>query len=111
VLLLLNIDDLGRAVRVTGVIKIARLITMEGRVDNVLLVKSEQVAITDALLFIDYLTFVGHFVADFLSNILNNYVVTSKILVSKKAISVDLTRSNLYSLWLSLAQSVLHRNR
>jgi hypothetical protein len=65
------------------VVKIARFVAMESRINDILLVKPEEIAIADSLLFVDDFTFVRHLVANLLTNILNDNVVASKIVVSE----------------------------
>ena len=64
-------------------VKIARFVAMESRINDILLVKPEEIAIADSLLLVDDFTFVRHLVANLLTNILNDDVVASKIVVSE----------------------------
>ena len=69
--LVLNIDDLSRAVGVTGVVQVASLVPTESCIYYHFLVQTEEVAISDTFLFVDDLTFVCDFVSDLFSHILN----------------------------------------
>jgi hypothetical protein len=83
---------------------------MESRINDILLVKPEEIAIADSLLFVYNFTFVRHLVANLLTNILNDDVVASKIIVSEQSISMNLARTNLDPLRLGLTHSVFHGN-
>ena len=101
-LLLLHVDYFGRAISVARVIQIASLVSMEGRIDDVLFVKTEKIAVTNTFLFIDNLTFVGNFVADLLTYVFYHNFICSKILMGKEPIPVNLTWTNLNTLRLCL---------
>ena len=101
-LLLLHVDYFGRTVRVTRVIQIASLVSMEGRIDDVLFVKTEKIAVTNTFLFIDNLTFVGNFVADLFTYVFYHNFICSKILMGKEPIPVNLAWTNLNTLRLCL---------
>jgi len=101
-LLLLHVDYFGRAISVARVIQIASLVSMEGRIDNVLFVKTEKIAVTNTFLFIDNLTFVGNFVADLFTYVFYHNFICSKILMGKEPIPVNLAWTNLNTLRLCL---------
>lgn len=101
-LLLLHVDYFGRAISVARVIQIASLVSMEGRIDDVLFVKTEKIAVTNTFLFIDNLTFVGNFVADLLTYVFYHNFICSKILMGKEPIPVNLAWTNLNTLRLCL---------
>ena len=73
-LLLLNGNDLSGAIGVAGVIQISGAVPVEGRVDYILLVEPEEVAVTDSLMFVHDLSFVGDLVSDTFAYILNDDV-------------------------------------
>ena len=101
-LLLLHVDYFGRAISVARVIQRASLVSMEGRIDDVLFVKTEKIAVTNTFLFIDNLTFVGNFVADLLTYVFYHNFICSKILMGKEPIPVNLAWTNLNTLRLCL---------
>ena len=100
--LLLHVDNLGRAVRVTRVIQIASLVSMEGRINDILFVETEKVTITYALLLINNLTFISNFVSYFFTYVFYHNFVCRKILMSKEPIPMDLARTNFNTLRLCL---------
>ena len=83
-------------------IQIASLISMEGRIDYVLFVKTEKIAVANTFLFIDNLTFVCNFVADLLTYVFYHNVVRGKILMGKEPVPMNLARTNLNTLRLCL---------
>lgn len=83
-------------------VKVASLVTIKSGIDNVLLVQSKEIAITDAVLLVDNLSFVSHLVSYSFTNIFNDDVTGCQVFMSEEAIPVDLTRSHFHSLRLSL---------
>jgi hypothetical protein len=107
-LLLLNCDYFCRTIGVTRVIQIASLISMEGRIDDILFVKTEKIAVTNTFLFVDNLTFIRNFVTNLLTYVFYHNFICSKIFVGKESVPVNLARPNLNTLRLCLTQSVFH---
>ena len=101
-LLLLHVDYFGRAISVARVIQIASLVSMEGRIDDILFVKTEKIAVANTFLFIDNLTFVSNFVADLLTYVFYHNFVCCKILMGKEPIPMNLAWTNLNTLRLCL---------
>ena len=93
-LLLLHVDDLGGAVGITGVIQVTRFVPVERRIDDVLLVQTEQVTVTDAFHFIDNFALVGHLISDTLSYILDDNVPRCQVLQSEETIAMDFARAD-----------------
>lgn len=107
-LLLLNGYDLSGAIGIAGVIQISSAVPVEGRIDNILLIEPEEVAVADSLMFVYDLTLVGDLVPDAFPYVLNDDVSGSQVLVREEPIPVNLARSDLDALWLGLAESILH---
>ena len=92
-------------------VQVPGLVTIEGSVDDVLLVQAEELAIAYALHLIDDLPLVGNLVSDPFTDILNHDICWGKIFKSEQSVAMNLTRSNFHLLWLSLAHSILHSHR
>ena len=76
-LLLLDIDDLGRTICIAGVVEVPCLVSMEGGIYDILLVQTEKIAITDSLLLIDDFAFVCDLISDSFANILDHDITRS----------------------------------
>ncbi len=71
---------------------------MEGRINDILFVQTEEIAVADSLHFVNNLAFVCNFVADLFTYVFYHNIVGGKIFVGKKPISMDLARTNLNTL-------------
>jgi hypothetical protein len=111
VLLGLHCDDAGRAISITGVVEVASFVSIESRINDILFVQPEEVAITNTLLFVNYFPFIGYFVPDLLTHILDHNILSIQVLMGEKAISMDFAWADFDPLWLGLAQSILHGYR
>lgn len=101
-LLLLYGDYFCRTISVTRVIQIASLISMECRIDDILFVKTEKIAVTNTFLFVDNLTFIRNFVTNLLTYVFYHNFICSKIFVGKEPVPVNLAWPNLNTLRLCL---------
>lgn len=99
-LLLLHVDDLGGAIGVARVIQVTSLVAIEGRINDVIFVKSEEVAVIKTFLLVNNLSLVCNFVADFFTYVFYHNVVGSKILVGKEPVPMNLARTDFNSLGL-----------
>jgi len=92
--LLVHGEVLADQIWLARVVNIARLAPKERRVDDVVLVQLEHVAIADAQFLIPHFSLVcdGH--ANFLAHILDHNVAGGQILTRKKTVPMDFTNAN-----------------
>lgn len=64
---------------ITGMVQISCFISEESGIDNELLIKSKQIAITNSTFLIDFFSFICDLISDFLSYVLNNNISLDQI--------------------------------
>jgi len=111
--LLLFVDsvDLGVAVGVARVVQVPRFAAKEGGVDDVLLVQSEHVAVSDSLVAISLLSLVCHLISQNLTNVFNHNVLGLQVFLSEQPNPMDFAGTNFHLLGVLDIASILHRLR
>ena len=107
-LLAVHSDDLCCAVGVATVVQVASLTSKECRIDDVLLVESEHVAVADALVLVSLLSLVCNLVTDYLAHVLDHNIFWLEIFQGEKANPVNFTRPHFNLLRVLERASVLH---
>ena len=101
-------DDLCCAVGIATVIQVASLASKECGIDDILLVESEHVAVTNALVLVSLLSLVCDLVTDYLAHVLDHDIFMLEIFKSEKANPVNFARPHFNLLRVLERASVLH---
>ena len=105
-------------VRITTMINVASFVAIECRIDNVVIVQTEEVAVSNTKFLIILLTLVSNWHANFFTDVLDHNVFRIKpnyynnkedlLLTCKQSISVDLTGAHLNCFRSVFCSTVLH---
>lgn len=96
VLLVINRNNLCRAVCIAGVIQVPGLSTEESCIDNMLIVDGEHVAITNTFFDVPFFSEVGDLVTNDFADVLNYDVKRFQIFEREETDSVDLAWSHFH---------------
>ena len=89
-------------------VQVPSLASEVGSVDDVLLIQTEHVTVTNASLLVPLLPVVCHFISDDLTHILDDYLLHLEILSRKKSDPMNSTRTHFHLLRVEHSLSVLH---